>query len=719
MRDASAGSPAIAEATLGMPPESPVAMPEQDFERFDPSSRRAMVDPDRSRSPAWPRIFVLGGALLLLAAMSLEMYRVLDVGGLTILETVFLLLFSINLGWISLAFMEALGGLAVIVGRRWHGATPSAAPIVGRTAVLMPTYNERPERVFCAIEAMAEGIANTGDPADIDWFILSDTSDPDILLAEEAAVVAIRTRLGHSARIFYRHRPFNTARKAGNIADFCRRWGGAYDYLIVLDADSLMEPETILELIRRMEADPDAGLIQTVPAIVNGSSVLSRIQQFANRVYGPAITAGLAWMSGAEGNYWGHNAIIRRRALTTSAGLPALPGSAPFGGHILSHDFIEAVLIRRAGWSVKIAADLHGSFEEAPPSLIDLAVRDRRWCQGNLQHIRLIGAAGLHWMSRLHLLTGIMSYIASPLWLLLLLAGLGLSLQAQFVRPEYFGETFQLFPTWPEIDPERSLRLLGITALVLLGPKLIGLGLAMTDRTVRQQSGGAWRLAASSLAETVISALVAPIMMLVHSGIVAAILRGRDAGWSAQRRHLERNSIGELFDRHRLHMAAGLLLAVVADTISPIVLAWLLPAVAGLVLAMPLSGLTASSLVGDRFRRIGLLATPEESSPPPIETLAASRRAAYRQAVADGHDVFRLLRDDLRRRIHFALLDRCEERKRGHVDPLQALAAAKIADARTVEEALSFLDEREQVVALAMPELCERLAALPPSTAGS
>src|SRR6185295_5913277 len=211
-----------------------------------------------------------------------------------------------------------------------------------------------------------------------------------------------------------------------------------YDYLLVFDADSLLEPDAIVELARRMEADPDAGLIQTVPRLIHGRTAFARLQQFAGRVYGPVIATGLAWWTGSEGNYWGHNAIIRRRAFTESAGLPDLPGSAPFGGHILSHDFIEAALIRRAGWTVRIASDIAGSYEECPPSIVDFAARDRRWCQGNLQHARIIGARGLHWISRFHLVSGIFSYAASPLWLLLMVAGLALAVQAHFTPPDYF-----------------------------------------------------------------------------------------------------------------------------------------------------------------------------------------------------------------------------------------------------------------------------------------
>ncbi|MBN8772313.1 MAG: glucans biosynthesis glucosyltransferase MdoH, partial [Thiobacillus sp.] len=271
-------------------------------------------------------------------------------------------------------------------------------------------------------------------------------------------------RLGDdNAPLYYRRRRRNIARKAGNIADFCKRWGGGYDYLLVLDADSLMEPTSIIELARRMEADRDAGLIQTVPRLVHGKTVFARLHQFASRIYGPAIATGLAWWVGGEGNYWGHNAIIRRRAFTEAAGLPDLPGKAPFGGHILSHDFVEAALIRRAGWTVKIADDIQGSYEETPPSLVDFAIRDRRWCQGNLQHVGVLPARGLHWVSRFHLVSGILSYLASFLWLLLIAAGFGLAVQAYFTPPDYFSDPHQLFPTWPQIDSVLQLRLLALT----------------------------------------------------------------------------------------------------------------------------------------------------------------------------------------------------------------------------------------------------------------
>jgi membrane glycosyltransferase len=698
----------------GMPHEQPADMPAQSLTRFARGDRRPFADRERSRGQASRRIVVFGTALVLAVVATYEMVQVLKVGGLTHLEYAIIVLFSLNFGWIAFAFVGSLAGFAVLLHRRRAPVPRLEGPVKGRTAVLMPIYNEDPDRVFAAVEAMSSGVAALKAGA-FDWFLLSDTTDPDVVMAEERAFVALRARLGESAPVYYRRRRRNIGRKAANIADFCRRWGGAYDYLLVLDADSLMAPAAIVELARRMDADPDAGIIQTVPRLTNGRSVLARLQQFAGRAYGPIIAAGVGWWSGAEGNYWGHNAIIRREAFTRAAGLPTLSGPPPFGGHILSHDFVEAALIRRAGWSVRLADDIGESFEESPPSLIDLAARDRRWCQGNLQHARIIGARGLNWVSRFHLLTGIMSYVASPLWLLLTLAGLGLALQAQFLRPEYFTEAFQLHPIWPAIDPIRALRLLVITGVVLFGPKLLGFLLLLTDRAARGQSGGGLRLTGSFLVENVVSALIAPIMMVLQTGIVLSIFLGFDSGWKAQRRDDGHMSWGELAHRHRWHELSGVLLAIAAFLVSPAMLAWLSPAVAGLVLAVPLSALTGSRAVGDFVRRRGLLATPEETVEPEVGRIARAARPEYARSFAGPLGLALLVRDDRLRRTHLALVDRVPERPLGAVDPVEAVASAKIAEGRSLDEAVSFLSKEESAAVLAAPKLFERLVALLPA----
>ena len=370
-----------------MPSKSHLEMPVQSLSRFDKmTERRPWSAPELAKNPIFVRLTVFGGGLALTCWGGYEMYRVIDVGGITFLKWTLLVLFLANFSWIALAFSAGVVGfLHLLILRPKSPAAPEK--LVSRTAVVMPIYNETPSRVFGALEAIHEDVEATGLGAAFDWFFLSDTTDPDIWIAEERAFAELRRNLGPKARIYYRHREKNTARKAGNIADFVTRWGGAYDHMVVLDADSLMTGHAIVSLAAAMEADPDSGIIQTLPLIINRNTLFARVQQFAARIYGPVIADGLSCWMGRDGNYWGHNAIIRTQAFADHCGLPHLKGRPPFGGHILSHDFVEAALIRRAGYTVYMLPSLGGSFEESPPSLIDVASRDRRWCQGNLQHI--------------------------------------------------------------------------------------------------------------------------------------------------------------------------------------------------------------------------------------------------------------------------------------------------------------------------------------------
>src|SRR5690606_1308627 len=275
-------------------------------------------------------------------------------------------------------------------------------------------YNEDPLRTTAALQAMAEELAAAGHAAGFEIVVLSDSTRADAWIRESIAIARLRGRLAGVMPVWYRRRWRNTGRKSGNVQDFVERWGARYEFMVVLDADSLLSADTLVTLVRAMSADPQLGLLQTVPLLVGRRSLLARLQQFAGRMYGPVIARGVAAWSGDDGNYWGHNAIIRIAAFAESCGLPELPGRRPFGGHILSHDFVEAALLRRRGWKVRMLPKVMGSYEESPPSLIDLAVRDRRWAQGNLQHAKVVGAAGLTMPSRMHLAFGIMSYVASP-----------------------------------------------------------------------------------------------------------------------------------------------------------------------------------------------------------------------------------------------------------------------------------------------------------------
>jgi membrane glycosyltransferase len=573
----------------------------------------------------------------------------------------------------------------------------------------MPIYHEDPARTTAALEVMAKGLGDIGEAQAFEIVVLSDSTNADSWVRETLAVERLESSLQGIMPVWYRRRWANTAKKAGNIKDFVEQWGGRYDHFLVLDADSLMAPKTVIALAASMEADPQLGILQSVPVLAGGSTLFARLQQFAGRVHGPIASSGLAAWQGSDGNYWGHNAIIRTEAFAAACGLPVLRGKKPFGGPILSHDFVEAALMRRAGWRVEMASRLGGSWEESPPSLIDTAVRDRRWAQGNLQHSKVIAARGLRWPSRAHLAIGIMSYCASPVWLLLIAFGFALSLQARLIRPEYFTDSFQLFPSWPHFDSERMIRLFVVTMLVLLLPKLMGLARALARAELRRGCGGALRLIGSFLTELVISALFAPIMMVIHSRQIYEILVGRDAGWSAQRRDDGETRWADAWRRHRWHMACGLATALAAWFSSPAILAWLSPTLAGLFLAVPLSRASGSARVGQALRKLGLLVTPEETNPP---KLFKAREAVAEHAPALPQDgIEALVLDDEVRAVHYKWATSAP-RLRGAPDPSYLTAAEKVADASTVEEALAWLEPRERVHVAGHQTIAEQLARL-------
>ena len=694
-----------------MPPASPLAMPTQSLTRFSPSERRRRVI---ARAKPWlARLAVFGGGLALTGYGTWEMWNVVSVGGVTALEWALLILFVLTFSWIALAFSSGVVGFfALLFRKRKHRALPSE--LTARTAVVMPIYNEAPSRVFAALEAIRADVEATGLGHAFDYFFLSDTTNPDVWIAEERAVAAMRDRLGADHRVYYRHRPKNTARKAGNIADFVSRWGGAYDHMLVLDADSLMTGHAVATLAAAMEADPDSGIIQTLPLIINRNTLFARVQQFAARIYGPVIAAGLsAWM-GRDGNYWGHNAIIRTKAFADHCGLPDLTGRPPFGGHILSHDFVEAALILRAGWDVYMLPTLLGSYEESPPSLIDLSARDRRWCQGNLQHMRIIPAKGLRWPTRQHFATGIFGYIASPLWASQLIVGIMIVLQAAYIRPEYFSDEFSAYPAWPRFDAERSLALFAFTMIILIAPKFLGLLLAIIETRTRKKSGGALLLILSSLFEILMSALLAPIMMLIQSGSVIQILLGRDTGWNPQRRDDGSIPLSDIARRHRSHTVLGVIMLMAGLAISPSLVAWMSPTIAGLILAIPLSWATAQLGLGLALKRVGILQTPEEVAPPPIAVAANAKAQELAAFGEDDADALALVHSDEEFRArHDAYLPKAHHRKRGEISVDRAMAEAKLSDARTFDEARRWLNRQERMVVLHDRALIDVLVRLP------
>jgi len=682
----------------------------QPQQRFQPQPQAANF------TTAWPRrACILAGTILLTLAGCYEMYQVLQVGGVTILEWMILVLFVLLFAWIAFSFTSAIAGFFVLLFRRQDelGIDASAAlpAIESRTAMLLPTYNEDPYRVLARLRAICESVEETGCASKFDWFVLSDTTDPAIWIAEEKCFLQLRHEAGPAARIFYRHRPENTARKSGNIEDWVKRFGSDYECMLILDADSLMTGDTIVRLVAAMEQHRHVALIQTLPIVVNARTLFARWQQFAGRLYGPLIAAGIAWWHGSEGNYWGHNAIIRVSAFARYAALPELRGRKPFGGHILSHDFIEAAFMRRGGWAIHMAPTLGGSYEECPPSLLDFAARDRRWCQGNLQHLAVLPSRGLHWVSRLHLLTGIGSYLTAPLWFIFLGLGILVSLQAQFVRPEYFPKGFSLFPTWPAQDPILAAWVFVATMGMLILPKLLAYIVMLTHRDERRKFGGGFRVFAGIVTETFLSGLTAPVMMIFQSSAVAGILLGRDAGWQVQRRDDGVVSRKDTLRKYSVPTFFGVAMAVSAYAVSLPLLLWMMPVILGLLLAIPLATLSSSASSGVAS---SLFKTPEETSPPQVLRRANELANASHRVISC--PLLELSRNADLRDAHLDNLSGPRRRNRGEVDPHLAIARAKIEDAETFDEAATFLSPREKFAALHSPAVLGALLDLRQTT---
>ncbi|MFA5950658.1 MAG: glucans biosynthesis glucosyltransferase MdoH [Hyphomicrobium sp.] len=572
--------------------EMPLEMPVQDF-----SKRPTRRFP--TKGGAWiPRTAVFFGAGLMTAAFAHELYGVLSFVQVTPLQLIFLALSTVTFCWISVGTLSAaLGFLPLFAdeGADTIKIPDTDGPLSRRTALLFPVYHEDVARISGTIAAIVEELDALGKTSAFEVYVLSDTRGADEGAREEAAYAELKRTLSGQIPVYYRRRMENTGRKAGNIRDWVERFGGGYDFFVILDGDSIMSGTSLVRLARAMEGDATAGLVQTVPKLVGGVTLLQKLMQFASNTYGPAVAAGLAFWSRDQGNYWGHNAIIRTEAFASAAGLPNLPGGAPFGGHILSHDFVEAVLLERAGWGVHMAPTLEGSYEGTPPRLSDLIVRDRRWSQGNLQHLAILPTSGISMMGRLHLGMGALAYIVSGIWAASLAVGVVLALQGQQMLPSYFQDSKTLFPIWPVVDPGAAMRLFLATMAVVLLPKFLGLGLEIKRVHRSRELFGMPRAITGVLTETIFSMLLAPIMMMTQTASVVQIFLGRDAGWKAQMRDAGGLDLLDAIRFHWRHSLTGLVVSVLVWKASPGLLVWMSPVLVGLILAGPINWLTAQA----------------------------------------------------------------------------------------------------------------------------
>ncbi len=534
---------------------------------------------------------------------------VLGSDGWTLLDIGIFAAFAMSAPWTVMGFWNAVIGFALLHFSRnalaevspFALSSDNSAPLVMRSAILMTLRNEDPARAFQRLRIMRDSLARTGEADKFDFFILSDSDNPKIAMREEALFAAWEAEFSDRSRTFYRRRERNDGFKAGNVRDFVTRWGGAYDLMLPLDADSLMSGAEIVRTVRIMQAHPRLGILQTLCTGAPSQSAFGRIFQFGMRHGMRSYTMGNAWWNGDCGPFWGHNAVIRVAPFESFCELPKLPGKPPLGGWILSHDQVEATLMRAGGYEVRVLPVEVESWEDSPPTLLDFTKRDLRWCQGNMQYWRLVfGLRGLLPLSRFHIAMGIGMYLAAFAWTLMI------AFSALKVFDPAIG-TQQI---------ELGIGLFFFSFFLSIAPKLIGMLDVLATRGGVSRYGGGLRFVASALTEIVFSMMMAPIAAVRLTIFMVSLAFGRSVMWNGQQRDAHGLSWSTAFSGLWPQMVFGLAILGLFLWKAPGVLPWAAPLLSGLILAVPFAVITASPRFGSFLSRIGLCAIPEELNAP-------------------------------------------------------------------------------------------------------
>jgi membrane glycosyltransferase len=539
------------------------------------------------------------------AAMLGTAAAILAAGGWTFVDIVLLAAFALGTPWTVVGFWNALIGLWLLHFRKdplaevapFAAAGDQPAPIGIRTAIFMTVRNEDPGRAVLRLKTVKASIDATGEGGAYSYFVLSDTSVPQVAAAEETAVAAWKASDPDGDRIVYRRRDVNTGFKAGNVRDFCERWGGEFTLMLPLDADSLMAGPEIVRLTRMMQSHPRIGILQSLVVGMPSSSGFARIFQFGMRHGMRSYTMGQAWWVGDCGPFWGHNALVRIAPFAEKCELPLLPGKPPLGGHVLSHDQVEATLMRRAGYEVRVLPEESGSWEENPPTMLEFAQRDVRWCQGNMQYIKLLGLPGLYPMSRFQLVWAILMFIGIPAWTLMIALLPVAAWQAQGVADFPAGLAIGLYVTF---------------FTMYLMPKIAGLLDAMLTRGGVARYGGWLRFAAGAAIELAFSFLQGAVSTVRTSIFMVGLAFGKSVVWGAQSRDVQRLSWRAAAWALWPQMLFGVLVCGALLAIAPAVFWWSLPLTAGYLLAVPFAVLTAHPAFGRTLQQLGLCGIPED-----------------------------------------------------------------------------------------------------------
>ena len=550
-------------------------------------------------------------ALLVLAAIALS------AGGFGLVDALLLLLLALTLPWSVIGFWNATIGFFIMRFARDPIAlvVPGVArvrsnePITASTALTIFVRNERPDRVIRNLDAMMRELIAAGAAGHIHLYVLSDTSQGEIAALEEAGFAALAEQWRDCIPVIYRRRSANTGFKAGNFWDFCQRWGHQHEFAVTLDTDSFMTAAAILRLIRIMQANPRLGILQGLVVGLPSTSAFARIFQFGMRLGMRSWTIGSAWWQADCGPYWGHNAAIRLAPFIEYCHIPPLPGDGVLAGHVLSHDQVEAALMRRAGYEVRVLPEEDLGWEENPPTLIEFIRRDQRWCHGNLQYGHFLVMPGMKFVSRFQLGFAMLMFLGSPAWIGLLLVGtLALALApspAAFMRPD------------------AGYALLVIILVMWFAPKIATVIDVLTRRSLRRAFGGSARFLLSVVTETLFFILLSPIMWVCHTLFIAGVPFGRVIGWIGQVRDDHTVSWSQALRQLWPHTVLGAGPLVLLAVTHPSAIPYALLLAGGPALAIPLAVITAKPAVGTALARIGIGRLPEETAPPQALTALA------------------------------------------------------------------------------------------------
>ncbi len=551
------------------------------------------------------RWLVLGLCLASMAGLAWAMGKVLDSRGWSAPTVTFLVIYLIGLPWTLLGFWNSVFGFIILrVVKDPAGyvnpalaATPPSSPITTRTAVCLCLRNEEVAAAFGRLRTMIDSVLATGHGEHFDFHVLSDTSDFEIGALEEVMFLRLQVEYARTG-LRYRRRRENTGYKAGNLEEFAARAQGQYDHMVVLDADSVMSGGSMLRLVRAMQANPTLGILQTLVVGRPAESGFTRIFQFGMRHGMRAQTTGGAWWQGSAGPYWGHNAIIRIDPFVEHCKLPTLPGKAPMGGWVLSHDQVEAALMRGAGWDVRVTPDEYESWEENPTNLPDFIKRDLRWCQGNLQYLGLLKMPGLKPMGRFQLINAIMMYAGAPMNLLMLIAGL----------------TIAVTPNPPDLATSMAFGLYAMALFLGFAPRLLGVLDTLLSGRARLY-GGAPRMLTGCVLDFAFSFLVGPVMMIAQTVFIGGLCFGKKVMWDAQNRADRSVTLGEAIQGLWPQFAFGLLTVTVLALTVPAAIFWAALTIFPCLLAIPFACVTAGRGFSRLLVKTRLCAVPDEYAP--------------------------------------------------------------------------------------------------------